>query len=168
METAEVSSIDRSQIDQRPPRQDQLPARQRSRVTNGRSPFVEVDGRGPWARRWSDVLGEIISDVGGHNAGLSEGQRQLARRAATIAIACEKMEGRAAVGEDIDLEQYGRLTDRLGRAFQRLGLQRQARKLGQSDDELGGAMLADIAERRREQEAAEAIAKAAAADEVVP
>jgi hypothetical protein len=61
-----------------------------------------------------------------------------------------------------------RLTDRLGRAFQRLGLQRQARELGQSDDELGGAMLADIAERRREQEAAEAIAKAAAPDEVVP
>jgi hypothetical protein len=37
------------------------------------------------------------------------------------------MEGRAALGEEIDLEEYGRLTDRLGRAFQRLGLERRAR-----------------------------------------
>ena len=37
------------------------------------------------------------------------------------------MEGRAAAGEEIDLEQYGRLTDRLGRAFTRLGLERQPR-----------------------------------------
>lgn len=51
----------------------------------------------------------------------------LARRCATIAIACEKMEGQAAAGEDINLEAYGQLTDRLGRAFHRLGLKRQAR-----------------------------------------
>jgi hypothetical protein len=73
-------------------------ATQRSRVTNGKTPFVEADRRGPWARRWSDVLTEIISDIGGHE-GLSEGQRQLARRCATIAIACERMEGEAAKGQ---------------------------------------------------------------------
>ncbi|MBV8420654.1 MAG: hypothetical protein JOZ26_11640 [Hyphomicrobiales bacterium] len=95
-------------------------------MTNGSSPFVEADGRGPWARRWRDVLGEITSDLGGHDV-LSEGQRQLARRAATISIACERMEGEAAAGKEIDLEEYGRLTDRLGRAFQRLGLRRQPR-----------------------------------------
>ena len=101
-------------------------SRVRSRVTNGSTPFVETDGRGPWARRWRDVLAEITSDLGGRGV-LSEGQRQLARRCATIAIACERMEGRAALGEEIDLEEYGRLTDRLGRAFQRLGLERRAR-----------------------------------------
>jgi hypothetical protein len=159
METVSDSSIDRSRIDQRP-------SRQRSRVTNGKSYFVEADGRGPWARRWSDVLGEIVSDIGGHDAGLSEGQRQLARRAATIAIACERMEGEAATGKAIDLEQYGRLTDRLGRAFQRLGLRRQARDIGPT---LGDLMRLDIEERRQEQEAAEAAtAKAAAPDEVLP
>jgi hypothetical protein len=72
------------------------------------------------------VLAEIISDIGGHE-GLSEGQRQLARRCATIAIACERMEGEAAKGNEIDLDAYGTLTDRLGRAFGRLGLKRQAR-----------------------------------------
>jgi hypothetical protein len=66
-------------------------ATNRSRVTNGKTPFVEANGRGPWARRWSDVLAEIISDIGGHD-GLSEGQRQLARRCATISITCERLE----------------------------------------------------------------------------
>jgi len=99
---------------------------QRSRVTNGKTPFVEADRRGPWARRWSDLVAEIISDLGGLD-GLSEGQRQLARRCATISIQCEKMEGEVAKGNDINLEMYGTLTDRLGRAFQRLGLHRQAR-----------------------------------------
>jgi hypothetical protein len=37
------------------------------------------------------------------------------------------MEARAVSGQDIDLEVYGTLTDRLGRAFSRLGLKRVAR-----------------------------------------
>ena len=98
----------------------------RSRVTNGRTLFVEADSRGPWGRRFRDVLAEITSDLGGADM-LSEGQRQLARRAATISIACERMEGEAAAGAAIDLETYGKLTDRLGRAFQRLGLKREPR-----------------------------------------
>jgi hypothetical protein len=49
----------------------------------------------------------------------------LARRAATIAITCEKLEGEAASGRDIDLVTYGMLVDRLGRCFHRLGLKRQ-------------------------------------------
>ena len=97
-------------------------------MTNGKRYFVEADQRGPWARRWRDVLGEIISDLGGAGL-LSEGQKQLARRCATIAIACEKMEGEAAQGNEIDLDAYGTLTDRLGRALQRLGLKRQARDI---------------------------------------
>jgi hypothetical protein len=46
------------------------------------------------------------------------------------AIACERMEGEAAAGNPIDLDAYGTLTDRLGRAFQRLGLRRQPREVG--------------------------------------
>jgi hypothetical protein len=108
-----------------------LPRKLRSRVSNGKALFVEGDQRGPWARRWRDVLGEIISDLGGADL-LSEGQKQLARRCATISIACERMEGEAAEGREIDLDTYGTLTDRLGRALQRLGLKRQARQVGQT------------------------------------
>jgi hypothetical protein len=99
----------------------------RSAVTNGKRLHVVRPGDTAWARRFRDVLAEIISDLGGHDGGLSEGQRQLARRCATIAIACERMEGEAAAGNPIDLDVYGTLTDRLGRAFGRLGLRRRAR-----------------------------------------
>ena len=107
----------------RPARKDQ-----RSAVSNGRRLHVIPPGDTAWSRRFRDVLAEIISDMG--SDGLSEGQRQLARRGATISIQCEKLEGIAAASGEIDLEQYGRLTDRLGRCFQRLGLKRQARDVG--------------------------------------
>jgi hypothetical protein len=104
---------------------DAKPPRCRSAVSNGSRLFVERPGNA-WARRFADVLAEIISDLGGPDR-LSEGQRQLARRCATIAIACERMEGEAAAGEKIDIDAFGQLTDRLGRAFQRLGLRRTLR-----------------------------------------
>ena len=116
----------------------------RSRVTNGKRDFVEADGRGPWARRRRDVLAEIISDLSGPE-GLSEGQRQLARRCATISIACERMEGEAALGNEIDLDAYGTLTDRLGRALQRLGLKRVPRDVTPS--------LADYLRSRQQSDA---------------
>src|SRR5262249_37356125 len=103
-----------------------VPSRSRSRVSNGKALFVEADGRGPWGRRFRDVLAEIPNARGGADL-LSECQRQLVRRCATISIACERLEGEAASGEPIDLELYGRLTDRLGRALQRLGLERKPR-----------------------------------------
>ena len=102
---------------------------QRSAVSNGRRLHVIPPGDTKWARRFRDVLSEILSDLG--SEGLSEGQRQLARRCATIAIACERMEGEAAADHAIDLDAYGTLTDRLGRCFQRLGLKRQARDISQ-------------------------------------
>ena len=78
------------------------------------------------ARRFRDVFEEIVSDLGGADL-LSEGQKQLARRAALMSVACEVMEGKSVQGEEIDLEQFGQLSDRIGRAFHRLGLKRVAR-----------------------------------------
>ena len=101
------------------------PSNIRSRVGNGSALFVDetVDGRSKEARRFRDVLAEIIGDLGGADY-LSEGQRQLARRAALMAVECERMEGEAVSGKPIDLEAFGKLSDRIGRAFQRLGLRR--------------------------------------------
>ena len=119
----------------------------RSAVTNGKRLHVVRPGDTAWARRFRDVLAEIISDLGGAGAGLSEGQRQLARRAATISIACERMEGDAAADTAIDLEEYGRLTDRLGRCFHRLGLKRQSREVGPTLSEyLAGLRASKVTE----------------------
>ncbi|WP_174513834.1 hypothetical protein [Methylocella tundrae] len=71
-------------------------------------------------------MAEIISDLGGAE-GLSEGQRQLARRCALMSVECEKLEAKSVAGEPIDLDVFGQLSDRIGRAFQRLGLRRAKR-----------------------------------------
>jgi hypothetical protein len=78
----------------------------RSAVTNGRRLHVEpVDKSAPWARRFRDIFAEIISDLGGAD-NLTEGQRQLARRAATISLECERLEVRAVSGKSM-LETAG-------------------------------------------------------------
>jgi hypothetical protein len=95
----------------------------RSRVTNGAALWLDGDKRGPAARRFKDILAAILSDLGGGDL-LTEGQKQLARRCSLLAVECELIEARAVVGEEINLEVYGQMTDRMGRAFQRLGLRR--------------------------------------------
>lgn len=98
----------------------------RSRLSNGSALHVDaVDGRTREARRFRDLLAEIVNDLGGPD-GLSEGQRQLARRCAMISVECERLEARAVAGEPFDAEFYGTLCDRLGRAFARIGLKRSA------------------------------------------
>ena len=48
----------------------------------------------------------------------------MARRCAMLSVDSEKMESAAVAGLPFDVDRYGLLTDRLGRAFQRLGLKR--------------------------------------------
>ena len=74
-----------------------LASRSWSSVTNGKRLFVEHRGDTAWARRFRDVLVEIISDLGGLDV-LSEGQKQLARRAATLCITCERIRGQGRGG----------------------------------------------------------------------
>jgi hypothetical protein len=113
-----------------------------SKVTTGKSLFIgDVDGRGEIARRFRDILAEIVSDLGGSNV-LSEAQRQLARRAATISVQCEFIEAEIAAGGEISadrLDQYGTMTDRLGRALGRLGMKRVAKDITPLRDRLRGA-----------------------------
>ena len=97
----------------------------RSKVPNGQLPFIEGDARLKISRRFRDVLASIVTDLGGVER-LSEGQKQMARRCAMLSVECEKMESAAVAGLPFDVDRYGLLTDRLGRAFQRLGLRRVA------------------------------------------
>ena len=75
------------------------PKRQRSRVTNGKQLFVDGNGRSPWARRWKDLCELHARDISPSGAvHLSEAQKSLIRRTATIEIELEAVEGKLSEG----------------------------------------------------------------------
>src|ERR1700719_2671718 len=92
----------------------------RSAVSNGTKLFC-VEGMG--------------NDLGGSDR-LSEGQRQLIRRAATLSIMSESVEADFIRNLAFDSEAYGVLCDRLGRCLQRLGLERVARPVNDGSQAL--------------------------------
>jgi hypothetical protein len=67
----------------------------RSRVTNGSKLLPLSDGRSVTARRFRDLYDGICGDLGGVDQ-LSEGQRQLARRAAMLSSESERQEALVA------------------------------------------------------------------------
>lgn len=111
----------------------------RSRVTNGSKLLPLADGRSVTARRFRDLYEDIATDLGGLDL-LSEGQKQLIRRAAMLSAESERLEALSARGEaGFDIDLYGMLCDRLGRLFGRLGLERVARPVSDS----GATILSD-------------------------
>lgn len=99
----------------------------RSRVSNGTSTFLEgVDGRSQLARRYRDILGDLVSDLGGPEH-TSTAQLAIARRAATLCVWCERAEADMAGGEDIDVGEYTTVSNAMRRLLCDLGLERRAR-----------------------------------------
>ena len=96
----------------------------RSRVTNDNALLAGVDGRSAIARRFRDVVDAIISDMGGDDS-ISEGQRQLARRASALSVLCEQIEAKMANGGPIDANDYVRLVNALNRVLGSIGLKRR-------------------------------------------
>jgi hypothetical protein len=92
----------------------------RSAVSNGTKLFCVdgLDGRSQVARRFRDLVEVMTLDLGGADR-LSEGQKQLIRRAATLAIMSESVEADLCRNMAFDADQYGQLCDRLGRCLQR-------------------------------------------------
>ena len=105
------------------------PSKLRSAVTNGSRLFVDGAHEGPWARRFRDLVQLHEEDLGPRD-GLSELQRSICRRVATLEIELEQMEGKLSKGETVDLTLYRELTGTLGREARGLGLKRQAQQKG--------------------------------------
>jgi hypothetical protein len=115
-------------------------------VSNGTklfSAFDKLDGRRQTARRFRDLIEITQNDLGGPEL-LSEGQRQLIRRAATLSICAETMEADLVRDIPFPLEAYGPICDRLRRIYETIGLERRARPV---NDEFDDAM-ARVAARR--------------------
>jgi hypothetical protein len=88
----------------------------KSAVTNGKRLHVIAPGDNAWNRGFRDLIGAIISDLGGDPDQLSEGQKQLCRRAAGLALECEKIEalacGAASAVEEAFRQNAGGLSSR--------------------------------------------------------
>ena len=96
-------------------------------VTNGSKLLPLADGRSVTARRFKDLTEFISIDLGGADR-LSEGEKQLVRRAAALSAECERQEALWARGEaEFDIAAYSTLTNAVRRVFETIGLQRRAR-----------------------------------------
>ena len=98
-----------------------------SRVGTGRSLWYNsgnVDHRSQSARRYKEIIVAVAGDLGGLNS-LSEIQRQLVRRHASLSLMAEKMEMSLVKDQDIDVGRFMGLTNTLGRVSAALGLSKQ-------------------------------------------
>jgi hypothetical protein len=96
-------------------------------MSNGSKLLPMTDGRSVTARRFKDLVEDIAADLGGR-AMLSEGERQLVRRAALLSAECERHEALSARGEaGFDIELYVVMTNALRRVLETVGLRRVSR-----------------------------------------
>jgi hypothetical protein len=100
----------------------------RSRVSNGSKLLAGVDGRTAVARRFRDLVSQIVSDQGGADQ-LAEARLQLIRGFSAAAVIAETMEARLANGEAIDISEHALLCSTLVRLSARIGINRTAREV---------------------------------------
>ena len=111
--------------------------RQRSQVTNGR--------RSVRRRQWPLAMGTKVAATcancmpdlcGGDLNSLSEAKRSLIKRASTIEIELEAIEGKLSEGKEADLGTYAMAAGHLKRILETLGIERVARDVTQSLDDI--------------------------------
>jgi hypothetical protein len=86
------------------------------------------DKRGPVARRFRDLVHEVTTDLGGPGE-LTEAQRQIIRRIASMSVWCESEEAKMADGDEIDIDKFQRTSNSLRRLCESIGLERRARDI---------------------------------------
>jgi hypothetical protein len=143
METAEILNADIPKLARRKPEA-------RSRVGNGKTLLPMSDGRSATARRFRDIYEDVAADLGGLDF-LSEGQKQLIRRAALLSAECERQESLAARGERLpngeimwkenadflfDIDRYVVMTNSLRRVLETIGLKRVPRPVNDGSQAL--------------------------------
>jgi hypothetical protein len=102
-----------------------------TRQGNGRLVLSGVDGRTTSARRFKEIIASLSADLGGD---LTEAQKAIAARAATMAVWCEQAETEFANGGDFDVTTFATVANALRRLLADLGLERRARDVTPSLD----------------------------------
>lgn len=94
-----------------------------ARVMGGISSIQALDKRTRSFKRYSVIVGAVLADMGG-TENVSEIQRQLIAKFATLALQLEAMEAAAIEGNEIDLDLFGRCAGHLRRIAEALGINR--------------------------------------------
>lgn len=69
---------------------------------------------------------EVTTDLGGPSE-LTEAQRQIIRRIASMSVWCESEEAKMADGDEIDIDRFQRTANSLRRLCETIGLERRPR-----------------------------------------
>jgi hypothetical protein len=91
----------------------------------------DVDGRSTWVRRLRDLISLHLSDLGGEDA-VSEAERSIIRRVATLTVELERMESVFALAgeaQPAQLDLYQRTAGNLRRLLEAVGLERRSKDI---------------------------------------
>src|SRR5262245_30505502 len=103
------------------------PPSSRSRITNGA--LIDGDGRSAWSRRMRDLINLHLSDLGGAD-NVSEAEKSIVRRVATLTVELERMESvfaEACEASPEQLDLYQRVSNSMRRMLETVGLERRAK-----------------------------------------
>jgi len=137
------ATIPLASASQRPPSRQKgvsVPARQRSRITNGSQLLPGVKNTNVWARRCRDVIDSYLSD----HPDASVAERSIIRRIAVLTTELERLESKFALAEQADqaeLDLYQRTTGNLRRLLESIGLKREQKDVGPT---LGQLLRSDL------------------------
>lgn len=106
----------------------------KSKVSNGtallprtKGKVPHTDGRSSWMRRFRDLILVHTSDLGGAEQ-LSQAERSIIRRCATLTVLLERLELDFALEDEASafkIDQYQRVANTLKRLLESLGLKRR-------------------------------------------
>lgn len=102
----------------------------RARATNHKD-LLEIDGRSAEARRFRDLVLEILQDQGGLE-NCAQARIQLIRRFAAASVIAEALEAKFVNGQQIDIGIHGQLCSSLVRIAQRIGINRRLKNVTQA------------------------------------
>src|ERR1039458_9836598 len=118
-----------------------------TRAVGGVLSIDTLDRRTRPFKRYEAIRGAVLADMGGEE-NVSEVQKQLVSKFATIALQLEVMEAAAIDGNEIDVDLFGRAAGHLRRIAEALGMQRVARDVTTSTlEEIADEIAAEEAER---------------------
>ena len=100
----------------------------RARVTNHNDMLPGVDGRSAGARRYRDLVLEIVADQGGLE-NCASARLQLIRRFAAASVIAESLEASLVEGKPIDIAEHAQLCSSLVRIAHRIGINRRLKNV---------------------------------------